>query len=348
MDTVAFTTNFAVSSITAFTGRRVGAAKSTTDLSSRPRMSAADKYMSRVVTREAKEAATTTGVYTVQCTEGTAGSNVAEASRLAALAANYRLRQSSQSARYADLYATRRAAIVLAAGSHVGESYAVAFPARAAAGVLGRAEALRACSRYFPPSSPAEEYHFRCVDRQYKATRVPGGVYSTACADGRVSGDAENARVSALAAEYRSRQFSKLDKAAMRYAAIKEATVLARGCSYEEESFEKFPKMSAAMRYSTGAYAASVTETQLVTGGSALTISDQVNGVNLDSYWPSNEIRPAVKRVSPWYKPSPIKNYAPMSEAAVAYGVEAQKAFVDDKYSGWSSGWKPKSTCLPN
>lgn len=310
-------------------------------------MSMADKFMSKSQTREAKQAATPTGVYTVQCTEGTGGSNTAEATRVASLAKEFRLRQSGASSRYADLFATRRAAIVAAGGSHVMESYAVKFPARAAAGVLGRAEKLRACSRYFGETDEASEYMFECVERQYKAKNVAGGVYSTACCDGRQGGDAENARVSALGTAYRAGQLSESQKTQARYDASHEAIYGSTGCSFEEEEFVKFPKMSAAMRYSTGAYAASITGVSGAMSGAPMTVAEQIKGVNQDSFWPSNKIRAAIERKSAPWMPSPIKQYSAMSVAALEYGIAAQSSpFKEDKYSGWTPDWKPTSSVV--
>lgn len=304
-------------------------------------MTAADKFMFNSQTREAKQAATVTGVYTVQCTEATGGANTAEATRLAVLAKQFRLRQASTSALYADLFATRRAAIISSAGSHVDESYAVKFPARAAAGVAGRAEKLRACSRYFKSVDDAEEYMFQCVESQYKAMRVPGGVYSTMCADGRQSGDADTARVSALATQFRAGQLSEKEKQQLRYDSSLEACFSGRGCSYEEEEYMRFPKMAGAIRWSSGVYASSVTGPASGIVGKLATVEEQIKGENLSSYWPSNEIRPAVKRSSKPWMPSPVKSYSAMSEAAVAYGVAAQaEPFKDSKYDGWSAGWK--------
>lgn len=310
----------------------------------------ADTYMFDSQKYEAKQAVTLSGVYSVQCTEGTAGDNVAEASRLAVFAKEFRLRQSSLSARFADLFATRRAAIIQSAGSHTAELYAVRFPARAAAGVAGRAEKLRACSRYIGAADKSEQYMYECVERQYKATKVVGGVYSTACADGRMSGDAETARVSALAAEFRSGQLSASQKAQMKYDASLEAIHSGRGCSYEEEQYVAYPKMAGAIRWSSGAYAASVLEAQgsSAVPGDAPTIPELVeSGDNLYAVLPGYDIRNDVtKERAPWYE-SPIKSYAYMSEYAVKYGIEAQKdPFEPEKYQGWTPGWKTTSSVM--
>lgn len=253
------------------------------------------------------------------------------------------------SQRYADLFATRRAAIVQSHGSHVMESYAVRFPARAAASVSGRAEALAACSRYVQAASPAEEYMFECVDRQYKAMKVPNGEYTSMCTDGRVEGDAENARISSLATQFRGKQFSDNSKARMRYDSIKEAMTLARACDYEEGYFAQFPKMSASMRYSDGSYAAAVNSTALLTGDRTMTVKEQISGPNLDVYWPSNVRRAAVTKERSWYasKNKSLDEWAYMSPAAQEWGIAAQKKDTKVTYGRpWSPGWKPTSKAL--
>lgn len=346
MATLAFTAALPLTSSPTFSGRAVTSRPPTAIGALRMSLSAADKFMFTSQKYEAKQAAAPFGEYTVQCTEGSGGANTAEATRLASLAASFRLRQASASARYADLYATRRAAIISAAGSHVAEGYAVRFPARASASVLGRAEALRACSRYFQEEDDVVgEYMFQCVDRQYKTMKIPYGEYNTMCADGRCAGEAETARVAGLATEFRAGQMGAGVKMQMRYDASREAMFSGRGCDYEEKQYAEYPKMAAGIRWGTGAYAASVRGVMGVMGGKMATVTEQVLGVNLDSYWPSNKIRPAVERKSAPWMPSPIKSYAAMSEAAVAYGVEAQtKPFVESGYEGWSSGWKPESS----
>lgn len=296
---------------------------------------------------EAKQAAVPFGEYTVQCTEGSGGAHTAETTRLASLAASFRLRQASPAARYADLYATRRAAIIAAAGSHTGERYAVRFPSRASAGVMGRAEKLRACSRYFEQDEEdlVGEYMFECVDKQYKKMKVPFGVYNTMCADGRCAGDADVARVGGLAARFRAGQMGKGAKRQMRNNASLEAIFSGRGCDYEEKQYAEFPKMAAGIRWGTGAYAAGVTGVMGVMGGKVATVTEQIMGENLDVYWPGNKIRAGVERATKPWMPSPIKSYAYMSEAAVAYGVEAQsEPFEESGYEGWSAGWRTKSS----
>ncbi|PXF48602.1 R-phycoerythrin gamma chain, chloroplastic [Gracilariopsis chorda] len=305
----------------------------------------ADIFQNRSQTREAKQSAASKGVYTVQCTEGTAGANTAEYSRLSSLARSFRLRQSSASARYADLFATRRAAVIAAAGSHVEESYAVRFPARAAATVASRAEKLRACSRYIDAADEAEQYMFQCVDNQYNALKVPGGVYSVQACNARQSDDVDTARVCAGAAVFRSNQLSNSQKTQQRYNASLEAIYSGRGCTYEEDEYMNFPKMAGAIRWSTGAYAASVSSVQGAMNVRVPSVTERIQGVNRDSFWPSYKIREAVPRKDPVWKAPSVKNYAPMSAAALQYGIDAQTKQPElPSYDSWKPGWAPKSS----
>lgn len=305
----------------------------------------ADLFQNRSQTREAKQSAASTGVYTVQCTEATAGANSAEYSRLCSLARSFRLRQSSASARYADLFATRRAAVIAAAGSHVQESYAVRFPARAAATVASRAEKLRACSRYIDAADKAEQYMFQCVENQYTALKVPGGVFSVQTGTARQAGDVDTARVSAAATEFRSNQLTKSQKTQQRYNASLQAIYSGRGCAYEEDEYVKFPKMAGAIRWSTGAYAASVTSVAGAMNVRVPSVTERIEGVNRDSFWPSYNMREAVARKHPFWKAPSVKSYSPMSEAALQFGIEAQTNKPQlPSYNGWKPGWKPKSS----
>lgn len=309
-------------------------------------MSTADLYIADMYTKTAKALATPFGVYTVQCTEGGAGDNTPEATRLASLAATFRLRQAPDSVKYRDLYATRRAAIVNAAGSHAREAYAIKYPAAAWAGVRGKAEAMRACSRYFgEEEDKAAEYMSQCVDWQHKGMKAVGGVYSTLCADGRRKGEAEVTRIASLATRYRAKTMGVKERMQMRYDASLQAVYLGHGCHHEEQQFVKFRKMASAMRYGDGSFAASVGTTADYMGGKLMTVEEQVKSENLFAYWPGYLIRPAIKRQKKPWESSLIKSYAYMSEAAVEYGKKANsKPFVPSEYAGWRPGWKPKST----
>eukprot|EP00177_Eucheuma_denticulatum_P001116 GFKZ01002022.1.p1 GENE.GFKZ01002022.1~~GFKZ01002022.1.p1 ORF type:complete len:355 (+),score=40.59 GFKZ01002022.1:188-1252(+) len=306
----------------------------------------ADKYIADMYTKSAKAEATPYSVYTVQCTEASGGANTTEATRLSALARQFRLRQASPSMKYKDLYETRRAAIVQAGGSHVREQYAVQFPKAAWASVLGRAEGGRMCSRYFGDGEgEVGEYMYESAERYYKGLKVEGGVYSTLCADGRQRGDAETTRVASLSVSFRAGSMGVREKLRMRYDSRLEGVRMGTGGDYEEKNFLKYPKMAAAGRWGNGSYAAGVGTVADYMGGKLMTVEDQLKGVNLLSYWPGYMIRPAVERKRAPWESSGVKSYAYMSEAAVSYGVKAtSKPFVASGYDGWSAGWQPKSS----
>lgn len=310
-------------------------------------LEAADAYMARNVTRQYKQFAASGGMYTVQCAEGsTPGSAYDLAVRTKSV--RFRQRQASLSAQYADLYATRRAAIVGAAGCHHEETQFANNPVSAAAYVIGKAEAMRACNRYSGAFDVdiVDRYMAECVTRQYKALNVPSGVYQTSCCDGSVGGEADDSRVAAKSVEFKAGQFSVGAKAQARYNASLQAIALSRGCDYEDKQFSEYPMMAGSMRWGTGVYAACKTgATGVIAGGAKpAPLAKRLSSVNAAAIWPSSLIRPAVERKSKQWQPSPLKDYSPMSQAAVAYGVAAQTGAFEGggPTEQWTSGWQPK------
>lgn len=312
-------------------------------------MSVADVYIAESAVRALKKSGAPDGVYSAQCAEGTGGANTAEARRTRTLSREFRLRQAGPSARFADLYATRREAVLLARGAHYAEVAAANFPASACAKVRAEREALMACDRYFGPDEPDAEMMHRCVVGQYAP--ASGGVYSTSCSDGAAKGQAEDARVAGLAAQYAGARLPVKLQTRRNFNASLFAIATARGCSYEEEQFLMFPKMAGAMRgLTTGAYAASVGGATaaggISTGKSSkmAALAVRLKGANASAIWPNSEIRKAIVRARKPWESAGVKSYAYMSEAAVKYGMEAQaKPFVAEKYEGWSAGWSAKS-----
>lgn len=311
-------------------------------------LSNADAYMSRTIRSTYKSAAAPMGTYTVQCAEGTvpfSGYDLAVRARNAA----FKKRQASPSEMYRDLYATRRAAIVGAHNCSVEEAKFVAYPAAAAAYVFGKAEALRACNRYASDVGIVDGYMAKVVTNQYKAMKVPNGVYGTACCDGGSAGEADDARIAALAVAFKAGQFLPGAKAQAKYNASSEAIALSRGCDYEEVQFMKYPTGAGSMRWSSGAYGAvKLGAAAGVSGGGgakalplALRISD--NAINSATLWPSKFVRPAITKKSPFWVASTLKQYGGFSPAAAKYGVEAQTApFRGGNISElWTTGWQP-------
>lgn len=215
---------------------------------------AADKYMAQCVRSQYKATAVSTGVYTPACTEGTV-KGAADASRVAALSAAFRAGQRSSAQKYGDYYEARRQATLGTHGCSYEEALVSSYPRVAAAMVMGQAEATRSCVRYGMPSSTAETYMAASVDRQMKARAVATGVYSPACTDGGVSGEAETKRVAALATRFRAGHLPATARAQAAYDAAAYARLhFGHGCGYEEAAFERYPAVAAAMRPSTARY----------------------------------------------------------------------------------------------
>lgn len=311
-------------------------------------LSNADAYMTRTIRATYKSAAAPMGTYTIQCAEGTtpfSGYDLAVRARNAA----FKKRQASPSEMYRDLYATRRAAIVGAHNCSVEEAKFVAYPSAAAAYVVGKAEALRACNRYASDVGIVDGYMANVVTNQYKAMKVPNGVYGTACCDGGSAGEADDARVAALGVAFKAGQFSPGAKAQAKYNASLEAIALSRGCDYEDAQFMKYPTCAGSMRWSSGAYGAvKLGAAAGVLGGGgakalplALRLSDQA--VNSATLWPSKLTRPAITKKSPFWVEGTLKQYGGFSPAAAEYGVKAQTAPYDGggMSEQWTTGWQP-------
>ena len=192
--------------------------------------------------------------YSTACTEGTV-QGAADAARVAALSARFRAGHRSTAAKYGDFFEARRRATAAAHGCSYEERLVGTYPRVAAAVTLGAAEASRACVRYAAPASAAEAYLAAAVDRQMKARAAAGGVFAPSCTDGAVGGEAEAARVAALATRFRTAAAPPAARAAAAYAASKAARLhFGHGCSYEEALFDKYPAVAAGMRPSTARY----------------------------------------------------------------------------------------------
>ena len=174
---------------------------------------------------------------------------------MAALSAAFRAGQRTSAQKYGDYFEARRQATLGTHGCSYEEALVGVYPRVASAMVMGQAEATKSCVRYGTPGSPAEAYMAASVDRQMKERAVASGVYSPACTDGGVSGEAEAKRVAALATRFRAGHQSPLAKAQAKYDAAAYARLhFGHGCSYEEAVFERYPAVAAAMRPSTARY----------------------------------------------------------------------------------------------
>lgn len=214
----------------------------------------ADEFFARSVTMQYKAFACPNGEYTTQCMEGSVKQAAFE-KRAMALSAQFRARQASPAAKARAMFENRRHAIIAAGGCDHEEKLFTRFPQLSAAYTHGQTEAFRTCSRYAVPESLEEEYMAASVDRQMKERAAAGGVYRPACTEANQKGQAEQARVAALAVSFRSTQASDSTVTKQRYDTAKYGRDhFAHGCDYEESLFNKYPASAAAMRSKSYGY----------------------------------------------------------------------------------------------
>lgn len=87
----------------------------------------------------------------------------------------------------------------------------------------------------------ADDYIAQCMKRQYVGL-TQSGVYNVTCTEGASSYAAEDARVAALAAEFRKRQVSTVTSFGDLFEARKIAYASAKMCGYEESLVKRFGK----------------------------------------------------------------------------------------------------------
>lgn len=218
-----------------------------------PPQQAADKYMAKCMVQQYKQSACPTGVYSTQCTEGSVR-GAADESRVAALAAQFRMKQRSTAQKYGDFCESRRKAIQLAHGCSYEESLVTKNVVSARTFVLGKSESLGTCVRYAMDQSPEEKYFVYSIDKQYKQMSASKGTYDVMCCDGTTAGMAETKRVQALATRFRTNQLSEGKKAQMKYDSRLYARTVFRACNYETAIFENYPAAAASMRPMTARY----------------------------------------------------------------------------------------------
>lgn len=86
-----------------------------------------------------------------------------------------------------------------------------------------------------------DDYIASCAKKQYIMAQNSSGVFSPSCTEGTVRGAAEDARVAALANDFRRRQISGAASFTDYYEVRKLAFALAQGCNYEESLINRFP-----------------------------------------------------------------------------------------------------------
>ncbi|OSX81218.1 hypothetical protein BU14_0023s0023 [Porphyra umbilicalis] len=209
--------------------------------------SKSDKYLAQTINQQYKRVAAAGGVYNVQCTEGSV-SGMAEYKRIAAKTRAFRDLQKTPSQKYGDLYAMRSASIQVAHGCHTEEKMLVNNPQAAASYVVGQREAMRQCVRYATPESTEENYIASKVQDQMLKAVAPYGVF-TRCTDGTVKGQAEEMRVAALNASYRTQQASAGTLAQQKYNQSAFGRSQANGCNYEECLCTTYPAAAASFQY---------------------------------------------------------------------------------------------------
>lgn len=204
--------------------------------------------MASSVHRQYISLACPTGEPPLQCIEG-ATADQPYALRTLKRQSELRYFQQPTSVKVHNFYEMRQAALSATHGCSHEEARVLAYPKMAAAYVLGQAEANKACSRYFEATTPTEIAMKRSVDNLYMKAVNPGGVFATACTDGQTKYEAYLMQVRGKSTEFRAKQYSAAQKAAMRFASTKQAlTQKGHDCSYEETIFCKYPIVAASMR----------------------------------------------------------------------------------------------------
>lgn len=214
----------------------------------------ADKYMAEKVVDQYKRVANPMGVYNLSCTEGT-NKGMAEDARVYSLGMEFRKNHRSVNRRYFDFFEMRKMALINCGGCSYEEGLVSRNPRVAMAMVRGYSEAKNVCVRYSSGQSKEEDYMARSVDRQMKERALPFGVYEATCSDGTMKGMAEFKRVQGLAAKFRAGQYSINMKEQSKFDAARIARdSYGHGCDYEEDYFNKYKAVSAAMRPSAARY----------------------------------------------------------------------------------------------
>jgi hypothetical protein len=214
---------------------------------------AVDEYFALSARRQYISKACPSGEIGIQCIEGNTKDAPYEA-RTLIRQSQLRLRQLPVSVQVHNMYENRRAAIVACHGCSHEELQVIRSPKLAASMLLGQAEADRACNRYITSSGPAESMMVRAVENNYMKAVNGGGTFSTACTDGQAKYEAYLAQCRGKASQFRAVQYSSGAQAGAKFAARKRAITMNHICLYEENLFNKFPRMAGSMRPAFGYY----------------------------------------------------------------------------------------------
>lgn len=207
-----------------------------------------DEYCAKGMMQHYKRSAVPFGTYTTKCAEGTVPQQAFD-KRVFNRTKAFRQAQKPVNVRLGEQYAARRACFILANGCSREEDQFKNMPMSAATFLAGRAEAMGTCYRNVTPSTIAEDYMADGVRAQLTQKAHPYGLFRVGvCEDGHAKGDAEERRVVALAAEYRSNQQSPAAVTAQQYESARTARKLyAHDCHHEEEQIFQYPAVAAAM-----------------------------------------------------------------------------------------------------
>lgn len=213
----------------------------------------ADIYMSKCVKNQYLAMANPSGVFGLQCTEGSV-KFAAEGSRVRALGTQFRALQKSPFKKYSDIYENRKNAIINSHGCSYEESLFSNYPRVAAVYNVAQSEATGSCFRYASPETVEEAAMLRYMDIQTKTSVNPTGVYNTSCNEGTVKNQAEEIRVAALNTAYRQGQKSTIKLLSEKYEQKKSGYAASHNCSYEEGLVSSYPSLGACFRSKSWGY----------------------------------------------------------------------------------------------
>ncbi|CAN8063659.1 unnamed protein product [Agarophyton chilense] len=213
----------------------------------------ADGYMAKSVLNQYLNISQPTGVYGVQCAEGSV-QGAADATRVRALSNRFRAKQASPAKKYGDLYENRKNAVLADHICQYEESLFTKYPKLSSTYNLARSEAYGTCIRYATPESVQEAAMMRYMDIQQNIAANPTGVYNSSCNEGTVRGQAEQLRVAALNVAYRNAQKPIGQIMNERYQQKKYGYNMCHGCTYEESLVSKYPAIGAAFRQKSYGY----------------------------------------------------------------------------------------------
>lgn len=213
----------------------------------------ADDYMGKSISKQYLNIANPTGVYSVQCTEGSVR-GAAEVTRVRALNAIFRASQSSPSKTYFDLYENRKAAISSSHQCHHEEKQFCDYNSVCESYNQTKAEAHGQCIRYGTPETIEEAAMVRYMDIQQNNAANPSGVYNTSCNEGSCRGQSEDLRVLGLNAAFRNGQKPLIQLFQEKYNQRKAGYAACHGCTYEEGIVCDYPAVGAAFRSRTYGY----------------------------------------------------------------------------------------------